>query len=188
MKLSNIFIKDILTETAVHNCWTCGIQFKKEKEMKIHMKTVKHQLEAKKLTVQEEIPAVLPERSNTTVQVILETYTETVKSNVSEQSNQISTEMHAEERKETILNPNIYDQNDGKDFRTDISPDKTTTPQGTESTDNTHKCMQIDQVVDQLLEALNEDNSPTSQEEIQKIINQYHECDEDLIAIRLANN
>ena len=45
--------------------------------------------------------------------------------------------------------------------------------------------MQIDQVVNQLLEALNEDNSPTSQEEKQKIINQYHDCEEDLVDIEI---
>ena len=73
-------------DCSTYNCWMCGIQFKREREMKRHMKTVKHQLEAKKLTVQEDIPAVLPERSTAIVQTILETYTETVKSNVEEQS------------------------------------------------------------------------------------------------------
>ena len=37
----------------------------------------------------------------------------------------------------------------------------------------------------QLLEALNEDNPPTSQEEKQKIINQYHQCDEDFVDIEI---
>ena len=69
--------------------------------------------------------------------------------------------------KGTNLNPNIYEQNDGEDFITDISLDKTTIPQGTESTENTQKGMEIDQVVNQLLEALNKDNTPTSQEEKQ---------------------
>ena len=46
-------------DCSTYNCWTCGIQFKKGREMK----TMKHPLEAKKLTVQEEIPAVLSERA-----------------------------------------------------------------------------------------------------------------------------
>ena len=32
-------------DCSTYNCWTCGIQFKKEREMKRHMKTVKHKLE-----------------------------------------------------------------------------------------------------------------------------------------------
>ena len=68
--------------------------------MKRHMKTVKHQLEAKKLMVQEEVPAVLPERSTPIVQVVFNTYTETVKSNISEQLSQILNEICAKEKKE----------------------------------------------------------------------------------------
>ena len=69
---------------------------------------------------------MLPEGSTAIVQT-LEIYTETVKSNVSEQINQPPTEIHAEEKEQTILNLNTYDQNHGKDCRTDISQGMTTT-------------------------------------------------------------
>ena len=38
------------------DCWTCGIKFRKEAQMKRHMKTVKHQLEAKKFIIPDEEP------------------------------------------------------------------------------------------------------------------------------------
>ena len=47
------------------SCWTCGTKFRKENAMKCHMKTVKHQLEAKKYTITEE------STEKTEVQVIL---------------------------------------------------------------------------------------------------------------------
>ena len=39
--------------------------------------------------------------------------------------------------------------------------------------------------MNQLLEALNEDNTPTSHEEKQEIINQYHQSDEDCVDIEI---
>ena len=48
-----------------YSCWMCGIKFRKENAMKHHMKTVKHQLEAKKYTITEEL------MEKTEVQVIL---------------------------------------------------------------------------------------------------------------------
>ena len=41
-------------DCSTYSCWTCGIKFRKETAMKRHMKTVKHQLEAKKYTITEE--------------------------------------------------------------------------------------------------------------------------------------
>ena len=49
----------------MYSCWTCGIRFRKGNAMKHHMKTVKHQLEAKKYTITEEAMA------NSEIQVIL---------------------------------------------------------------------------------------------------------------------
>ena len=70
-------------DCSTYNCWTCGIQIKKEREMKRHMKTVKHQLEVKKLT-EEEMLTETPERS-TQIQLILVTDEETEKSTVSQE-------------------------------------------------------------------------------------------------------
>ena len=52
-------------DCSMYSCWTCGIKFRKETGMKRHMKTVKHQLEAKKSRITEE------SIEKTEVQVIL---------------------------------------------------------------------------------------------------------------------
>ena len=51
-------------DSSTYSCWTCGIKFRKETAMKCHMKTVKHQLEAKKYSITDE-------SKKTEVQVIL---------------------------------------------------------------------------------------------------------------------
>ena len=52
-------------DCSTYSCWTCGIKFRKETAMKCHMKTVKHQLEAKKYLITDE------PMEKTEVQVIL---------------------------------------------------------------------------------------------------------------------
>ena len=52
-------------DCSTYSCWTCGIKFRKENAMKHHMKTVKHQLEAKKYTITGEVT------NKSEVQVIL---------------------------------------------------------------------------------------------------------------------
>ena len=51
-------------DCSTYSCWTCGIKFRKETAMKCHMKTVIHQLEAKKYSITDE-------SKKTEVQVIL---------------------------------------------------------------------------------------------------------------------
>ena len=104
------------------------------------------------------------------------------------ENNEIPIEICAEEKEDTNLNPSEYYSTDGKDIRTGITTpdtlhDKTTTSICTELTNHTQRSKEIDKVVNQLLEALNEDNTPTSHEEKQKIINQYHHSDEDFVDI-----
>ena len=41
-------------DCSTYSCWTCGIKFRGETAMKHHMKTVKHQLEAKKYSITDE--------------------------------------------------------------------------------------------------------------------------------------
>ena len=43
-------------DCSTFSCWTCGIKFRKEAQMKRHMKTVKHELEARKFIIPEEEP------------------------------------------------------------------------------------------------------------------------------------
>ena len=41
-------------DCSTYTCYTCGVRLRKENAMKHHMKTVKHQLEAKKYPIIEE--------------------------------------------------------------------------------------------------------------------------------------
>ena len=62
--VQHIHQKHLEKDCSTYSCWTCGIKFRKETAMKCHMKTVKHQLEAKKYSITDE-------SKKTEVQVIL---------------------------------------------------------------------------------------------------------------------
>ena len=62
--VQHIHQKHLERDCSTYSCSTCGIKFRKENAMKHHMKTVKHQLEAKKYTITEETT------TNSEVQVI----------------------------------------------------------------------------------------------------------------------
>ena len=53
---SHIHQKHPEKDCSTFSCWTCGIRFRKEAQMKRHMKTVKHELEAKKFIIPDEEP------------------------------------------------------------------------------------------------------------------------------------
>ena len=63
--LQHIHQKHPEKDCSTYSCWTCGIKSRKETAMKRHIKTVKHQLEAKKYIITEE------SIEKTEVQVIL---------------------------------------------------------------------------------------------------------------------
>ena len=48
-----------------------------------------------------------------------------------------------------------------------------------------NKSDEIEKVVNALLEALNQDSAPTSQEEKERIISQYHQDDQDVVEIEI---
>ena len=54
--VSHIHQKHPEKDCSTFSCWTCGIRFRKEAQMKRHMKTVKHELEAKKFIIPDEEP------------------------------------------------------------------------------------------------------------------------------------
>ena len=54
--VSHIHQKHPEKDCSTFSCWTCGIKFRKEAQMKRHMKTVKHELEAKKFIIPDEEP------------------------------------------------------------------------------------------------------------------------------------
>ena len=133
-------------------------------------------LRSKKLTVEEDTPISLPERNAAIVHTILDTDTEIVKPSEENYFNQIPNEINTEKNRNS--------QKDNEDITVSISHELTTTTEDIAATEDLQS-QKIDQVVNQLLEALNEDNTPTSLEEKQKIINQYHNCEEDLVDIEI---
>ena len=54
--VSHIHQKHPEKDCSTFSCWTCWIKFRKEAQMKRHMKTVKHKLEAKKFIIPDEEP------------------------------------------------------------------------------------------------------------------------------------
>ena len=54
--VSHIHQKHPEKDCSTFSCWTCGIKFRKEAQMKRHMKTVKHKLEARKFIIPDEEP------------------------------------------------------------------------------------------------------------------------------------
>ena len=54
--VSHFHQKHLEKDCSTFSCWTCGIRFRKEAQMKRHMKTVKHELEAKKSIIPDEEP------------------------------------------------------------------------------------------------------------------------------------
>ena len=54
--VSHIHQKHPEKDCSTFSCWTCGIKFRKEAQIKRHMKTVKHELEASKFIIPEEEP------------------------------------------------------------------------------------------------------------------------------------
>ena len=54
--VSHIHQKHPEKDCSTFSCWTCGINFRKEAQMKRHMKTIKHELEARKFIIPDEEP------------------------------------------------------------------------------------------------------------------------------------
>ena len=181
--VSHIHQKHLEKDCSTFSCWTCGIKFRKEAQMKRHMKTVKHELEAKKFIIPDEEPVddevhlVLIDQATDLSQLQLQlnpvdlninvqplNSSEIPPNNVTPQASTnkeippIETypnpDEHIEEGNQVILNDQTrifeeIDQMNPKDRAKDI---------------------QIDNVVNNLLEAL--DEGPSTKEEIIGYINQ----------------
>ena len=163
--------------------------------MKCHMKTVKHQLEAKKYTITEE------SMEKTEVQVILievdllneiqtvnspQIFTTEV---LNEQTNKliVTSEINPDIGPIIQLNtalengpspPNTEAINTNK--TAERCTDKQNEEKATENldSDDPKKNAEIENVVKNFLKAINEDQSPNIEDEKEKIITQYHQDDE----------
>ena len=159
---------------STYSCWTCGIKFRKETAMKCHMKTVKYQLEAKKYSITDE-------SKKTEVQVILieaDLLNEIQTENIldiptievpSEQTNEliVTSEMTLD------IGPTIRLNTVADQINTTESTDK----QEVKTTDPNDARNEIENVVENLLKAINADQDQNMEDEKNKIFTQYYQDD-----------
>ena len=181
--VSHIHQKHLEKDCSTFSCWTCGIKFRKEAQMKRHMKTVKHELEAKKFIipyeepVDDEVHLVLIDQATDLSQLQLQLNPVDLNTNVQPLNSseippnnvtpQASTnkeiplietypnpDEHIGEGNQVILNDQtrIFEEIDQMNLK------------------DRAKNIQIDNVVNNLLEAL--DEGPSTKEEIIGYINQ----------------
>ena len=187
--VSHIHQKHPEKDCSTLSCWTCGIRFRKEAQMKRHMKTVKHELEAKKFIIPDEEPVddevhiVLIDQATDLSQLQIQLNPAGFITNVQP--------LNSSEIKEMNPPNNVTLQ---ASTNKEIPPTKTYNPDEHTEEGNqvilndqtgileeidwmnpkvTAKDIQIDNVVNNLLEALNEDQS--TKEEIMGYINQEDE-------------
>ena len=162
-------------DCSTYSCWTCGIKFRKETAMKHHMKTVKHQLEAKKYSITDE-------SKKTEVQVIL---IEADLLNEIQTANTLhipTIEVPTEQTNELIvtseMTPDI-----GPIIRMNTVADQIYTTESTDkqevkTTDLNNARYEIENVVENLLKAINANQDQNMEDENNKIMTQYYQDDE----------
>ena len=175
--VQHIHQKHLERDCSTYSCWTCGIKFRKETAMKHHMKTVKHQLEAKKYSITNE-------SEKTEVQVILIEADLLNEIQIENTLHIPTTEASTEHINELIvtseMTPDI-----GPIIQLNTVADQSTNP--TESTgeqevkttdpDDAKNNAEIENVVKNLLRAINADQDQYMEEEKNKIITQYYQDD-----------
>ena len=167
--VSHIHQKHPEKDCSTFSCWTCGIKFRKEAQMKRHMKTVKHELEARKFTIPEEEPMdddvhlILIDQETDLSQ--LQFQLDPIDPNSSEiPPNNVRPQASTnKEIPPTETHPNLNEHID----------------KGNQVILNDQTGLQIDNVVNNLLEALNE--NPSTKEEIMGYINQ----EEDIVDLEI---
>ena len=180
--VSHIHQKHPKKDCSTFSCWTCGIKFRKEAQMKRHMKTVKHELEARKFIIPDEEPVddevhlILIDQATDLSQLQLQLDPVDPITNVQPlNSSEIppnNVKLQASTNKEiplieTYPNPNEHIEEGNQvilNDQTGIFEEIEMNPK------DTAKDIQIDNVVNNLLEALDED--PSTKEEIIGYINQ----------------
>ena len=163
-------------DCSTYSCWTCGIKFRKETVMKYHMKTVKHQLEAKKYLITEE------SMEKTEVQVILIDLLNEIQIENTPQI--LTTEALTEHINKLIVTSemtpdigliirlNTVDQPINTTESTGKQEEKTT------DSDDPKNNAEIENVVKNFLRAINDDQDQNIEDEKNKIITQYYQDDE----------
>ena len=157
-------------DCSTYSCWTCGIKFRKETAMKCHMKTVKHQLEAKKYSITDESKKI-------EVQVIL-IEAELLNEIQTENTPHIPTiEVLTEQTNKLIVTSEMI-PDIGPIIRLNTVADQINTTESTDkhevkTTDLNNARNEIENVVKNLLKAINADQDQNMEDEKNKIITQY---------------
>ena len=162
-------------DCSTYSCWTCGIKFRKEAAMKRHMKTVKHQLEAKKYSITDESKKI-------EVQVIL-IEADLLNEIQTENTLHISTiEVPTEQTNELIvtseMTPDIGPIIRLNTVADQINTTESTVKQELKIIDPNDPRNEIENVVKNLLKAINADQDQNMEDEKNKIITQYYQEDE----------
>ena len=161
-------------DCSTYSCWTCGIKFRKETAMKCHMKTVKHQLEAKKYSITDV-------SKKAEVQVIL-IEADLLNEIQTENTLHIPTiEVPTEQTNELIvtseMTPDIGPIIRLNTVADQINTTKRTDEQEVKTTDLNDARNEIENVVENLLKAINADQDQNMEDEKNKIITQYYQDD-----------
>ena len=190
--VSHIHQKHPEKDCSTFSCWTCGIKFRKEAQMKRHMKTVKHKLEARKFIIPDEEPVddgvhlILIDQATDLSQLQLQLdpvdpITNVQPLNLSEiPPNNVIPQASTNKEiplTETYPNPNEHTE-EGNQV---ICNDQTGILEEIDRMNpkDTAKDIQIDNVVNNLLEAL--DEYPSTKEEIMGYINQ----EDDIVDLKI---
>ena len=166
-------------DCSTYSCWTCGIKFRKETAMKYHMKTVKHQLEAKKYLITEESV------EKTEVKVILIEANLLTEIQIENTPQILTTEAPTEQTNKLIvtseMNPDIgliIQLNTLEDQPINTTESTGEQEEKTTDSDDPKNNAEIENVVENLLRAINKDQVQNMEDEKNKIITQYHQDDE----------
>ena len=159
-------------DCSTYSCWICGIKFRKETAMKCHMKTVKHQLEAKKYTITDELKkteVILIEAD-----LLSEIQTENI---LHIPKIEATTEQTNELIVTSEMTPDI-----GPTIRLNTVADQTKTTECTDEQEvriaDPNEVKKIEDVVKNLLKAINANQDQNIEYEKNKIITQYYQDDE----------
>ena len=164
-------------DCSTYSCWTCGIKFKKETAMKHHMKTVKHQLKAKKYSITDE-------SEKTEVQVILIEADLLNEIQIENTLHIPTAEAPTENTNEIIVTSEMTPDIGPIIWLNTVADQPTNTTESTgeqevETTDpdDAKNNAEIENVVKNLLRAINAYQDQNMEDEKNKIITQYYQDD-----------
>ena len=181
--VQHIHQKHLEKDCSTYSCCTCGIMFRKETAMKHHIKTVKHQLEAKKYTITEEsiekkkVQGILIEADLLNEIQIKNTPHILTTEAPNEHTNKLIVTSEMNPDIGLVIQLNTLEDIPDQPIKTTESTDEQEEEKTTESDDPKNNA-EIENVVENLLRAINEDQAQNMEDEKNKIITQFYQDDE----------